>query len=435
MATPVMPIMIHRKINNGQLRMAILSVQILLFNLGVIPITHSAETGDESKAHYTKSTLGLYDVSTFDIYKDGQNIHIIAGGRLSPDDTSLTIRHQQSKDGGYSWTDPVTVKAEGQLPAINAKRGNDIQLAAKGNQLVALMQKKNELPGMGSIICLYSTNNGETWQSGSNPAKDDAGSQAHIEIVADNKGFFHAVWLEDPEENGYQSLRYARSEDGGRSWSQLKTIEDSTCSCCWNTLLNSPLNHLKVLYRDMAPRDMALVQSTDAGITWQQLGTVGHFGWQLKGCPQVGGSADYVINGDAQWLHSLVWTGMPEKAGLYHLFSSDHGFTWSMPARLSKTGMNGDIAHHGGHIVAVWNELEAAGMSVVYARTTDNGATWSKPAQLAQAENATTQPRLISTQNGVLAIWTEKPARQAGYLAWKMIEITATHHTKREAPM
>ena len=67
MATPVMPIMIHRKINNGQLRMAILSVQIFLFNLGVIPITHSAETGDESKAHYTKSTLGLYDVSTLDI--------------------------------------------------------------------------------------------------------------------------------------------------------------------------------------------------------------------------------------------------------------------------------------------------------------------------------------------------------------------------------
>src|SRR5690606_12260031 len=127
--------------------------------------------------------------------------------------------HKQSKNGGYSWTDPVTVKAEGQLPAINAKRGNGIQLAAQGNQLVALMQKKNELPGMGSIICLYSTNNGETWQSGSNPAKDDAGSRAHIEIVADNKGFFHAVWLEDPEENGYQSLRYARSEDGGRSWS------------------------------------------------------------------------------------------------------------------------------------------------------------------------------------------------------------------------
>lgn len=421
MASPVIRIMTHRKISNGQLRMAILSIQIFLFNPGVIPPAYSTETGNEPKVQYTKSKLGLYDVSTFDIYKDGRNIHIIAGGRLSPGDASLTIRYKQSKDGGYSWTDPVTIKADGQLPDINAKRGNDIQLAAKGAQLVALMQKKSELPGLGPIICLYSTDSGKTWQLGANPAKDDEGSQSHIDIVADNKGVFHAIWLEDPEENGYQSLRYASSGDGGKSWNQLKTIEDSTCSCCWNTILNSPLNHLNVLYRDMTPRDMALVQSTDTGTIWQQLGTVGNFGWQLKGCPHVGGNADYVISGDAQWLHTLVWTGMSGKAGLYHLVSSDHGFTWSVPTQLSKSGMNGDIAHQGSHIVAVWNELEAAGMSVVYARTTDNGATWSKPAQLAQAENATTQPRLVSTQDGVLAVWTEKPVRQASSLAWKTI--------------
>ncbi|MEZ5677546.1 MAG: hypothetical protein R3E26_03200 [Nitrosomonas sp.] len=37
-----------------------------------------------------------------------------------------------------------------------------------------------------------------------------------------------------------------------------------------------------------------------------------------------------------------------------------------MPVTAEQTELTGDIAHHGGHIVAVWNELEAVGMSAVY---------------------------------------------------------------------
>ncbi|MCB1949479.1 exo-alpha-sialidase [Nitrosomonas sp.] len=427
--------MTQSKVNNGYLRTATLSTQVLLVSVSLISPVNSVETGNKFKAQYATSILGLYDISTFDIYKDRQKIHIFAGGRLSKSDPALVLRYKRSTDGGYSWTNPVTIRTNGQLPEINAKRGNDIQLAAKGDQLVALMQGKSELPAMGPMICLYSTDSGESWQLGSNPAKDNDGSQAYIDLMADKTGIFHAVWLEDPEENGYQSLRYARSDDGGKSWSQLKTIEDSTCSCCWNTIVSSPLNHLNVLYRNMVPRDMALIQSIDAGTTWQQLGAVGDFEWQLKGCPHVGGSANYASSEDTQWLHSLVWTGTLEKAGLYHLASSDHGSTWSEPKQLSNTGINGDIAHNGSHIVAAWNELEAAGMSVVYAMTTDNGATWSKPVRLAQADNAATQPRLVSTEDGILAVWTEKPAKQASRLAWKIIETKTTHHIKREETM
>ncbi len=366
-----------------------------------------------------KSTLGLYDIATFDVYADQQTVHIIVGGRQSQNDAALTLRYQRSVDGGRNWITPVTLSAP--LPAINAKRGNDIQLAAHGNRLVALMQAKTSLPGIGPMICLYSEDDGITWKNGANPAKDNDGSQAHIDLVVGKTGIFHAVWLEDPEENGHQSLRYSRSEDGGKSWSQLKTIDDSTCSCCWNTIVNSPLNHLNVLYRNMTPRDMAMVRSTDQGLTWQQLGAVGDFKWQLNGCPHTGGSADYVSSGATHWLHSLIWTGVQEKAGLYHLVSSDDGSTWSEPVRLSATGMNGDIAHHSRHAVAAWNEMNPSGMSINLAMTTDNGATWSKPILLTPAENAATQPRLAATANGVLAVWTEKPAKQTSQLAWKLI--------------
>lgn len=407
--------MIHRKEKPQRTASSLIHAFIVVLALPVYP----AHASDQLGGSYVKSTLGLHDIATFDVYADQQSIHIIAGGKQSQNDAALTLRYQRSMDGGRNWTTPATVSAP--LPAINAKRGNDIQLAAHGNRLVALMQGKTSLPGIGPMICLYSEDSGITWKNGANPAKDNDGSQAHIDLIADKAGVFHAVWLEDPEENGYQSLRYSRSEDGGKSWSQLMTIEDSTCSCCWNTIVHSPLDHLNVLYRNMTPRDMAMIRSTDHGATWQPLGAVGDFKWQLNGCPHVGGSAGYVTRGATHWLHSLVWTGMPEKAGLYHLVSSDHGSTWSEPVRLSATGMNGDIAHHGRHTVAAWNEMNPAGMSINLAIAENNGSTWSKPIQLTPGENATTQPRLVATTSGVLAVWTEKPAKQTSRLAWKLI--------------
>ena len=407
--------MIHRKEKTQRTAFSFIQAFILVLALPV----YSTQASDQFEEGYMRSTLGLYDIATFDIYTDQQTVHIIAGGRQSQNDTALTLRYQRSVDGGRNWVTPVTVSA--QLPVINAKRGNDIQLAAHGNRLVALMQAKTSLPGIGPMICLYSGDGGETWKTGVNPAKDNDGSQAHIDLLADKTGIFHAVWLEDPEENGYQSLRYSRSDNGGKSWNQLKTIDDSTCSCCWNTIINSPLDHLNVLYRNISPRDMAMIRSTDHGLTWQPLGAVGAFKWQLNGCPHVGGSANYVTRGATHWLHSLVWTGVQEKAGLYHLVSSDHGLTWSEPIQLSATGMNGDIAHHGRHVVAVWNEMNPSGMSINLAMTIENDAAWSKPIKLIPAENAATQPRLAATANGVLAVWTEKPAKQTSQLAWKLI--------------
>ncbi|GJL75450.1 sialidase family protein [Nitrosomonas sp.] len=241
-------------------------------------------------------------------------------------------------------------------------------------------------------------------------------------MITDQKGHFHVVWLEDPEENGYQSIRYTHSIDGGRQWQPPKTLDDTTCSCCWNTMALSSQGQLNVLYRDMIPRDMALIQSADSGSSWQHVSTVGKFGWQLNGCPQTGGSLAYVRQDKVELLHSLVWTGMDEKAGLYHLASSDNGQTWSAPKRLGVAAINGDIAGPDGRgVIAVWNEMEAAGMSVVYAETKDGGVTWSSPVRITKAENAATQPRLVAIADNVLVLWTEKPSGKPGRLAWKIL--------------
>lgn len=371
-------------------------------------------------AKYSTSTLGLYDISTFDIYVEDDIIHVLVGGKHSIDDSHISIRYTRSEDGGQNWKAPIILNH--QQPAIIASRGNDIQLAAKSNHLVALWQTKGNLPGMGPMMSYRSQDKGKTWMPGSNPAKNNDGSQSHIDLIADQQGNFHVVWLEDPEENGYQNLRYALSTNKGKQWNQPVTLDNSTCSCCSNTVVLSPNNGLNVLYRDMTPRDMSLMQSFNGGRAWQRISTVGDFQWKFNGCPHVGGGLAYLENDDAAQLHSIVWTGIEDNPGLYHLASYNNGQTWTMPTKLGVTAIHGDIAvHDSRHIIAIWNELEADGLSIFYTTSENAGASWVTPTRLTETKNAATQPKLVSTPHGILAMWTEKPHKQPSRLAWQWL--------------
>lgn len=366
---------------------------------------------------YSISTLGLSSVSTFDVTVDNDIIHIIAGGKMSADDKQVKLHYTRSDDGGRHWNEPIALGDH--FPSTIASRGNDIQLAAKDGHLLAIWQTKGELPGMGPMVSAYSDDNGTTWQQGINPAANNTGDQSHLDLIADKKSQFHAVWLEDPEESGYQSLRYAKSSDGGKHWDKPTTLDNSTCSCCWNTFALSPENELNILYRNMKPRDMSLLQSTNGGKTWRPASTVGEFHWQFDGCPHVGGNLTYA---GKHRLHSLVWTGVEQSAGLYYLYSKDNGAHWSSPKKMGNTAIHSDIAAlDESHIAAIWDEMEAEGTSIFYAKSNDNGTSWLTPIRLTAASAAATHPRLIATKHGFLALWTEKPGKQPSQLAWRIL--------------
>jgi hypothetical protein len=367
----------------------------------------------------SNSTFGLFDISTFDVYLENKSIHLLVGGKVSANDKQVKISYTKSEDDGYSWTNPISLN---NFPTSINTPGNDVQLAAKGKHLLAIWQTKGELPGMGPMVSDYSEDGGLNWKQGTNPAIYNAGDQSHADLIADQHGRFHAVWLEDPEENGYQSLRYARTIDNGKQWNQTKTLDDSTCSCCWNTFALSPENELNILYRDMKPRDMALLTSSDSGKTWQRLSTVGEFNWKFDGCPHVGGGLAYSQINGLKRLHSLVWTGVDQKAGLYYLASENNGTSWSMPKKMGNAAIHGDIASVDGTVMAIWDEMEADGSGIFYEKSEDSGLTWLAATRLTDANTGATHPRIVATRQGFLAVWTEKPNKQSSHLAWQLIK-------------
>ncbi len=354
-------------------------------------------------------TLPIKNLISYDLYVDGATVHALFAAQTETADKPY-IGYLRSSDGGEHWTQPLQI-GQHAASALQSAAGNELQIAASGNTLLAIWQVKGEIPGMGPLQALYSMDAGQTWVPGSNPTGSDI-DQSHPELIADQQGRFHLMWLDDRDENGYQGARYAASDDAGQHWLNSQTMDDSSCSCCWNRLSADANGDVFALYRDMEPRDMALAESDDAGQSWNKISTVGAFNWQFDGCPHNGGALTGV--GGAT-LHSLVWTGAAQQAGLYYLRSQDHGKTWSQPQTMggNAQAFHSDIAQVGErHLLAIWDARGADGSNVLVTESLDAGNHWSPAHQISTPGSAATFPRLLATQNGFLAVWYEQQPGQ-----------------------
>lgn len=350
--------------------------------------------------------LGGGSLISYDVFAEGDVLHAlfaVAGAESK----RPHIAYIRSGDGGRHWSAPLDIE-QPLTETVESSAGNEIQIAAVGEQLLAIWQVTGEIPGMGPLRVWYSLDGGQHWSHGVNPTASE-GDQSHPDLIADRQGRFHLVWLDDRDENGYQGLRYARTSDAGQHWELAQTIDESSCSCCWNRLLLGPDEQVNVLYRDMEPRDMALAQSGDAGQTWRHVATVGQFNWVFDGCPHNGGA---LASTDAQNLHALVWTGAENRSGLYYLRSKDNGENWTPPQAMGAESLafHSDIAavQDGARLMAIWDARGAAGSSVMISESVDQGEHWSAVKQISTPGSSAEFPRIVATPSGFLALWFEQ---------------------------
>jgi hypothetical protein len=276
-------------------------------------------------------------------------------------------------------------------------RGDDARLAARGEALVAVWGTDGTgFGGSGPLASAHSSDGGATWRSGDNPADDGLTTGHGYIALAATPDAVHAVWLDSRDKR--QGLRHARSSDGGRTWQRNITIAPGTCECCWNSLVDDE-HGVHVLYRGKIPRDMRL--ATLAAGKWTQRGPVGRFGWKINACPETGGALASGISA----LHALVWTQRTGREGLHYLRSRDGGATWSAPRRMgTAAAQHSDLALRADGVLAgVWDEDGA----LYLASSTDDGKRWSAPRRLAAAGSEASHPRIVSTREGFLVVWTQ----------------------------
>ena len=388
------------------------------------------------------------DVAHFDVYAEGDTIHLLSGhGKKGG--PSILLFHRVSKDGGTSWSKPVRVNAGSERLSAHHP-GENPSIAGSGNRIVVAWTAPRPNARRGGLIqTAVSDDGGATWRNGPSPFADAAGSQTFMRMVAAaNSGGtstpgtgsgaaasatgggaargMHMVWLDSRE--GRQGLRYAKSDDLGASWGKDTGLAPRTCDCCWNSIATRAgaggASEVSVLYRGGEPRDMMHMASSD-GAKWNTPSSIGGFGWRIDGCPHVGGA----LAVRDKTLHSLVWTGKDGAQGLYHaaLGASVAGSdaAWGKPKKLgTDDAKNADLTvMPDGSLVAVWDETTGRGSPLRMAKSAD-GITWST-AETVPAKPEATHPRVVATSKGAAVFWFEGSPWNSARLVVNGREISA----------
>lgn len=378
-----------------------------------------AETPPASAPFYP-AVEGLTEVRSLDVVADAHRIHALLVGRFTQRGR-VAVAYSFSRDGGWTWSRPGFVDPDDAPPPIS-RRGNDAQLAVRGQALVAVWQIQGDTPVSGPMAVAISTDAGKSWTPGGNPAVGDATrNQSHMALAVNRAGDFHLAWLDDREENGNtQGLRYARSRNAGHDWLPEATLDPATCTCCWNRLQRLSDRGIALLYRDADPHDMRLALLPSGHGRWRDAGAVGRFGWHFTGCPHCGGGLATTGSGRDTILHSVVWTGKEGIAGLYYLRSRNAGAGWSAPLRIgNEQSREGDMAARpDGELALAFVSGGTDGTPVFVRKSPNAGQRWSPPSALTAPHMTADHPRVVATATGFRVFWTE--SRQGGGKTWAM---------------
>ena len=367
------------------------------------------------------SNLPIGNVKSLDVYVEGSTLHILFADQDPETKTSL-LRYQGSNDGAQSWSTPIRVDVGGAAPYARG-RGTDFQIAAAGNNLVAVwMTKGSGFMGRGPLVTAFSDDGGQSWKPGTNPADDGTdGDHSFIDVTADPEGNFHVVWL-DKRNGQNKGLFSSTSMDGGKTWSSNQTVDSAACDCCWNVVTSDRKGNLYTLYRDLNPRDMALAVFYSGGNSWKSIGRVGEFDWNFDGCPHVGGGIAVDNKHDVPQIHTLVWTGKEDRLGLYYIRTKKGQEDWMAPVSMgSKTAKVPDISiNQKGHLAAVWDDFLEKETAIFVSISTDNGDHWSKPRRISLPGLDATHARIVSIEDEFYIFWTES---KDGKTVWKHYSI------------
>jgi len=381
-----------------------------LFILSILALPGCALLNHKSLTQRAIKT-GLNTVHTLDIYSENNTIHALFSG-LDRNTQQLSLKYLNSSDAGKTWLAAVTVN-QGLLSVKKSKRGNDFQIAAFANKVLAVWQTQGGEPWTGKIAAALSTDFGQTWQQIASPVGDEYAKidQGYFDITADKLGQFHIVWLDDREEAGdTQGLRYARfSGQKNDLWELHTDLEMTACTCCWSSITSDENGNIQVLYRNDKPRDMMIRSSLDGGKSWQKAKTAGAFNWQFIGCPHQGGGLTSTQANKNTVLHSAIWNGKNSSQGIYYSQSElgKDKVAVLMPIGDNSSASADIAALDNDHLRIIYTSGDFESKSVMSKASSDGGQTWSDEQRLSADGAEPSHPRIIATENGFQFFWTQ----------------------------
>jgi BNR repeat protein len=313
-----------------------------------------------------------------------------------------------------------TVTVRDPLGAIEAHGEAPPQLAADtAGGISVLYAVGKEVPGerfpKSALRFIRSTDSGRTW-SDPRTVNDgtDFGSHNFHALTAAPDGSLLATWLD--ARRGKSGVWMSRSTDGGRIWEANRPIyTDPTCPCCRTSVAVAADGTIYVAWRAILAgdvRDVVVTRSSDGGKTWASPVRTRADDWVYPGCPHAGPSLEVDANGA---VHVAWWTGKEGEAGVYYAKSTDGAKTFA--AQPIATGQRARPAHvqlavAGERVYLAWDDGLGEMPRVLLRRSSDGGERFQAEELLSEPGVAASFPVLAVHGDSVAVAWSQTTAAE-----------------------
>lgn len=254
-----------------------------------------------------------------------------------------------SDDQGDSWTPVFVASNPGQLADknhlwIDNKAGSPYE-----NYLYDAWTDFGG-PNQGNIVLSRSTDNGESWSTGTNISSGAGGFHQGVNISTGPNGEVYAVWAVTYGGGDEDAIGFAKSTDGGETWETAKTIITNirgirSSGVPENMRVNSfPVmavdngdgqysGNIYVTWTNVgvpgentgSDRSVYMIRSEDGGDTWadpvrvdqdeQGVGNANYFGWITTDPSNGMLSVVFYTNRDIQPNQAQTWVALSSNAG------------------------------------------------------------------------------------------------------------------------
>jgi hypothetical protein len=256
-----------------------------------------------------------------------------------------------------------------------------------------------------------SNDSGRTWSQPVTITSDGVfGTHNFHALHVAHDGTIYASWLGG---TGHATPWITHSSDGGVTWApEVQVDSGETCDCCRTALGSASDGTLYLAWRHVYPgnmRDVVVARSTDHGATWGEPVRVHADGWSFNGCPRAGPSLQIDSLGR---VHVAWWTGKSGGAGIWYARSDDSGRTFGTPiplgvAATSRAGHVQLALGANGNVAAVWDDGTEPTPRIMFRLSHDDGQSFGPAEQLSVAGRSVAFPVIAIHDDTVTTAWTE----------------------------
>jgi hypothetical protein len=309
----------------------------------------------------------------------------------------------RSSDRGRTFEGTVRVNPEPERIDANGEARPKIALGPDGEIFVSYTRRQ-ETGYVGDVHFARSVDGGRTFSTPMSLLDEGMTSGRFDTLTVGPEGDVHVFWIGRAGSN-VSSLVHKVSTDRGRTFSPARMVKDDICECCRLALAWDGAQPV-VFWRDMIPggcRDHSLARIT-GGEKAPAVVRATDDDWEIAACPHQGPSVA-VSDG----VTHLAWfTGDGRRgAGSFYRRTTDGGRTFSEPVRVGgATAMRPQLLARERRVWLVWKEATKGGGTAVLAmRSSDAGATWSAAREVAHTKGGSDHPLLVAAGPDVLLSW------------------------------